>query len=287
MLSLQNQFLTNFAKWPVLPAAEFAPDGFADSVPWYVYVLSLFYGLPWLLGTAFWIWMLVECLRKDPDRYYWMWLLIIVPPIGSAVYFFARWLPNHRTRSAPGFLRKWTRGKEIRRLEMAAKQIGNAHQFVQWGEALHESGRADAAAKAFSTALSKEPDNLQALWGAAQIEMKQNDWENAIEKLRKILASDPQYKFGDVSLALGHSLQAQGKTSEACDHLKAHIKRWRHPEAVFRLATLEASAGQTETAREHLEALILDVDSSPTGIARKHQKWKRQAKRMLRALPGG
>jgi hypothetical protein len=39
-------------------------------------------GLVSLVYCAFTIWMLVECLRKDPERYLWWWIILIVPPIG-------------------------------------------------------------------------------------------------------------------------------------------------------------------------------------------------------------
>ena len=44
-------------------------------------------------------------------------------------------------QQAPSFLRKWTRGKDLARLETAAEQIGNPHQFIQWGDALRDVGR--------------------------------------------------------------------------------------------------------------------------------------------------
>ena len=256
------------------------------SVPWYGHVVSLFYGLPGLLATAFWIWMLVECLRKDPDRYYWMWFMVIVPPIAPVVYFFARWLPSRSVsgRKVSGRAGKWTRRKELRRLELAAKQIGNAHQFIQWGEALLDVGDTETAGRAFDQALERESENIQALWGAAQVDMKRESWESAVARLQAVLGQDPQYKFGDVSLVLGKALQLQGQADAARDHLSEHVRRWRHPEGVFRLATLEAKAGNIDAARTHLDALITDVESSPTGIARRHRSWQRKARRLLRAL---
>ena len=95
-------------------------------------LLSLAYGV-------FWLWMLIQCLRSEPDRFFWIWLFIIAPFPGAIVYAVLRYFPT-REHSSPAFLRKWTRGKELARLETAAEQIGNPHQFIQWGDALCDVG---------------------------------------------------------------------------------------------------------------------------------------------------
>lgn len=48
-------------------------------------ILSAF----WLVPLAFMLWMVISCLRKDPDRYLWIWIIVFVP-FGPAVYFFLR-----------------------------------------------------------------------------------------------------------------------------------------------------------------------------------------------------
>ncbi len=131
-----------------------------------------------LLASAFTIWMLIECLRKDPDRYLWMWLILIMPGIGPVIYFFVRWLPGRNLRP-PGWLRRLTRGSEIRRLESAALQIGNPHQHVQLGEALREIGHLERARTAYSQALEREPQNLTALYGVGLIDLQRKSFDSA------------------------------------------------------------------------------------------------------------
>ncbi len=233
---------------------------------------------------AFWVWMLIQCIRSEPDKYFWLWLLIVVPFPGAIVYAALRYFPA-TDYPAPAFIRRWLRGTDLARLEAAAEQIGNPHQFIQWGDALRDVGRWDDAEYAYDCALKKDPENLQALWGAAVVAEKQGRTADVITLTRKVLAKDPQYKFGDVSLALGKALAAQGDAAAAREHLTTHIKRWRHPEGLYLLATLCNSAGQPEEARQHLRALLQDLNASPTAIARKHGRWKSRAKQLLRKMP--
>jgi hypothetical protein len=50
-------------------------------------------GLVSLLAFVFWLWMLVECVRRkdmtDNQKLVWVLVLVLVNCIGSIVYFFA------------------------------------------------------------------------------------------------------------------------------------------------------------------------------------------------------
>lgn len=265
------------------------PPGPGEPAPgWTVWQMLqgwLFGGLAWLwLYVPFLLWMLISCIRNDPERYIWLWIILLFQPLGAVIYFLARWLPNRRFET-PSFLRRWTRRNVIRRLEIAAAQIGNAHQHVQLGDALREVGRIEEAGRAYANALTKEPDNLAALWGAANVDFKQGEHASAREKLARVLAVDPGYKFGDVSLLYAKALYALGEQEAARDHLTGHIRKWRQPEGLYLLATIHVEQDNPTLAREHLQGLIVDVDSSPRAIARKFLSWKRRAKRLLRRLP--
>lgn len=47
-----------------------------------------------LLGTAFWIWMLVDCATKVPsqgnEKLIWVLIIVLTHWIGAAIYYFVR-----------------------------------------------------------------------------------------------------------------------------------------------------------------------------------------------------
>ena len=151
--------LVLFAETP--PPPEMPPE-----LAWWPWIWALS-SLVWLLGLVGWIWMLVHCYQHEPDREFWFWVMIFIPP-AAFVYFFARWLPSRGGGRAtmPKGLKRWSRGREIQQLEIAAQQIGNPHQWIQLGDALRDVGRYADAAEAYDKALAKEADSLPALWGA-------------------------------------------------------------------------------------------------------------------------
>jgi uncharacterized RDD family membrane protein YckC len=54
----------------------------------------LIFAVVGVLATAFWIWMLVDCVIHEPpqgnDKLVWILLIILLPFIGSLLYFFIR-----------------------------------------------------------------------------------------------------------------------------------------------------------------------------------------------------
>jgi tetratricopeptide (TPR) repeat protein len=260
------------------------PPAADPTAAWLLLLFALAVGAVALIYSAFWVWMLIHCLMREPDKMFWVWLLVVVPFPGAIVYGVLRVFPE-REFVAPAWLRQFTRGKELSRLETAAEQIGNAHQFVQWGDALRDTAQWDRAAEAYSRALAKDPQNLPALWGAAQVAVKQKRPAEVKRCCEQILARDPQYKFGDVSLAYARALVDLREFAAAKTYLEQHCRRWRHPEAVYLLAVRCLEDGNPAAARKHLQEMLRDINASPTAIARKFGSWKSLARKLLKRLP--
>ncbi|WP_342304155.1 PLDc N-terminal domain-containing protein [Methanolobus sp. ZRKC5] len=53
----------------------------------------LFFGIG-ILGTLFWLWMLIDCAMKEPsegnDKLIWVIVIIFTNLLGALVYFFVR-----------------------------------------------------------------------------------------------------------------------------------------------------------------------------------------------------
>ncbi len=46
-----------------------------------------------LLGLLFWLWMIYECATREPNsaqKVLWLLLVVLVPDIGSLIYFLVR-----------------------------------------------------------------------------------------------------------------------------------------------------------------------------------------------------
>lgn len=253
-------------------------------------MLSLFFssfGLLGLLGTAFWIWMLYECIQSGKAGQQWLWLLIFLNVLGAVLYFATQWLPAH-----PNFLAQFgvfNRRKLRDRLwqaEADAKNIGKPTQFVTLGNLLFDMNQPQKAAEAFQQALKQEPDNTKALWGAAQASSNLKQYAAAKTHLEKLLKVSPEFSYGEASLAYGEMLYRTEDYDTAAEHLKRHLKNWSNPEGYLMLAAIQQeNLKETEAARDTLETMIIKIKGFVPFQYRKNEHFIRQAQRKLRALP--
>ncbi|MCG8364079.1 MAG: tetratricopeptide repeat protein [Pseudanabaenales cyanobacterium] len=236
-----------------------------------------------LLATAFWLWMIYDCVQNERDRNIWLWLLIFLNVMGALVYFVARWLPRSSV-PIPASLGRWTKRDELWQAEAAAKNIGKASQYIKLGNILHQIGDLDQAANAYQQALEKEPENLDALWGAGCVEMDRKNLPAAREHLQTLVRVKPEFKYGDASVIYGRVLYELGDLEAAKAHLEEHFKNWGRPEAYVLMAKVQQQQGNISAAREALETMIIKVKGAPSYHYRQNRHFVSQGQRMLRAL---
>ncbi len=227
--------------------------------------------------------MIFDCIRNDPEKGIWLWILIFLNVPGAIIYFLVRRAPSLRW-PMPQFVGRWTRRTEIWNAEAAARNIGKSHQFVNLANVLLEIGNMDEAAVAYQQALEREPQNIHALWGLASIDMARQHYESARDRLFSILQKKPDFKFGEASLVYGQALVELEQWDDAKVHLEEDLKRWSHPEASVMLASIHIKRGEPYIARNLLETMMSKVRASPKFHYRKKRHLVRKAQRMLKVL---
>lgn len=59
-----------------------------------VLLFFLVFGVVGILGTIFWIWMLIDCVTKETDvgnsRLIWVLIIVFTHIIGALIYYFVR-----------------------------------------------------------------------------------------------------------------------------------------------------------------------------------------------------
>ncbi len=83
---------------PLVPPAFLASLGGPEFL---FFGFALFIALPCFL---FWLWMLIDCLVREPDptqKLVWVIVIIFVSIIGAPLYFFIRFLPRRSTPHRP------------------------------------------------------------------------------------------------------------------------------------------------------------------------------------------
>jgi hypothetical protein len=226
----------------------------------------------WVISTAFWIWMIVDCIMNEPDRFLWLWIIFILNSLGAFIYFAVRKMPVLRYGSMPVFIR-FSRAGEIAQAQANVHNIGNPHHFIKLGELYLETKNYGKADIAFKTALEKEPDDIQALWGSAQVDMKKKEYISALSKLEKVLKNDPDYKYGDASLMRARALFELKETLKAKEQLQKHLNKWSPPEARYMMASILADEGNKKEAYDMLSSALQEMKGAPAYYRAKNRTW--------------
>jgi hypothetical protein len=236
-----------------------------------------------LIGQAFWLWMLIDCMKSEGPRSEWRYVLFFGNIAGAAAYFVVRWLPNNPV-ALPGFMRRWTHGQKLWNAKAATRNIGNAHQYAILGDVQWEMGDRKEAQLAYQTAIEKDPKNTNALWGMAQVALHNKEFEVAKTHLAALLKRDREARFGEASLLYGRAMFELKEWEALRPHLVEDIRYWSHPESSLMLATILIQAGEKTEARDRLETMLARVEASPMYHHRKHQPTLRKARKMLKSL---
>lgn len=241
--------------------------------------------LIYVLPTIFWMWMIWECVRYDPESRTWLWLLVFLNVPGAVIYFFARKLPNMNLEiPIPKFMQRRLRQKEIWRAEADVLNIGNAHQYIVLADLRRDLRLFDEAKDAYLQALEKEPDNLKALWGIVQIETRNSNLTKVKEYLKKILEIKPDYEYGDGSLLYIKILLELEEKNEAEILLEDNIKNWNKPEARLLLAELYLQKERKEEAKILLQKMIFSIRSSTKFHYKRNRHLEQKATKLLKQL---
>ena len=82
---------------------------------------------------------------------------------------------------------KRTQSSELRQAIANVHNIGKAQQYVKLGNIYWEMGKGEDALAVYQQALNQEPENLEALWGSASVELKNKNLEQGIALLRRLI----------------------------------------------------------------------------------------------------
>jgi hypothetical protein len=235
--------------------------------------------MAYLLGTAFTLWMAVECVRRGQASP-WLWVILVFPAIGAAVYFIAEVLPTGAFR-ARGPRRASSR--EMARLKAEVKRLDNRESWTDYAHALRSRRRFPEARDAAQNATSREA-SLRARYELGLAQMDCGQFAEAAITLASVVEEAPGHDSGEARYALGLAYEKSGDEELALRTLESLARTTSLPKVLFRLACLQAGAGRKESARESLQRIIDEAAYVPRYHEREVRPWVRKARKALSAL---
>jgi hypothetical protein len=191
---------------------------------------------------------------RTRQQLYWLLILFSFPLLGSAVYFFAIYLPNSRLeygarKAVSVAARSLDPGRELREAQAAFDFTPTAQNQMRLAKAQLEAGDASAAAVTYeaclSGAFSADPDIRL---GAARASLACGRVREAIGHLELIMKVTAGFRAEEVVLLYAQALGASGRKDDAKTTFEDALARFGSFAVRAEYAIWAASAGETHVA---------------------------------------
>jgi len=221
--------------------------------------MPLLFGLDILIAV-----LLAVHVVRSGQQLYWLFILFAFPGLGSAVYFFAVYLPNSRLergafKAVSAAARALDPGRDVREARLAFDVSPSAQNQMRLAEALLNNGEAPEAAQLYEGALkgpfANDPDLR---FGAVRAYVECQRFAAALPHLQTLKAERPDYRPDQVLLLLARCYAGTSRAAEARESFEAAVRQYGSFEAhaeysIWALATGDAATAarlQTEIDRQ-------------------------------------
>jgi hypothetical protein len=211
--------------------------------------------------------------------YYWIFIVLFFPLIGSLIYVLAELLPDlFGTRAAR---QAASRARSILDPERAYREASRnlqisptAYNMCALAEACVERQSYDEAITLYRGALTgvtaDAPDIME---GLARAHFLRGDLSEALAVLDDLRAKNPDYRSADAHMIYARSLEGLGRHAEALDEYAALTRYFSGEEARCRHALILRKVGRLADARLLFEEVVRAQKLAPTHYIRAQREW--------------
>jgi hypothetical protein len=203
----------------------------------------------------------VHAHRTRQDNF-WIWIVLIAPWLGSAIYFFAVVLPAAlaQRKSAQNPVTPAQKLADARLLLDRAPSVENR---LRYGEALLEAGQPGEAAQIFEAELSGEyADDARILNRLAEAQSACGNHAGALAAFERLRASGARLGR-ETELAYARSLAASGRIDDSVAAFRALLPHYPGEAARGHFAHLLIAQQRMPEARAVLEELVERARHAP------------------------
>jgi len=225
---------------------------------------------------------------KTGRSQWWLFILLLVPFIGSLAYVAIELVPAmFRTRSAQQAGK--TIGtmldpdKEWRERLARAELVDSVDAKRALAEECEKRGQWDDAIRLYKTAATGIfADDPAVLQGLARAQLGSGDAEASLDTLRKLEELQPSLRNQQAHLLLARALEASGHTEEALEEYEAVSRYFAGYEARSRYGLLLLKQGKVQQARDLFQEVVKASSARPVAVTPADKEWIRIARANLR-----
>jgi hypothetical protein len=194
--------------------------------------------------------LLVIHVFKTGRPYWWFWVIMCFPVVGSIIYLAVEVLPEVRYAGADGPLALFqTRAGRIRALREALEETDTVKNRMALATELCSAGDTEEAYQVIVDCV-KGPfrDDPHLLTEVARIQVQREQWKNALDLLSRVDAGRDKVFRMQVDLLKGNALLGSDKLQEAETIFRNLMESYLGDEPRYRLAVILKRTGHRSEA---------------------------------------
>ena len=218
----------------------------------------------------------------------WLFLIILVPLIGSIAYFIVEVMPS--LQNSPGARRALSRARTaidpsrgVREGSLNYERSQNVESAARLAGELTKAGRHAEAIRICNEARTGLfEDDPKILLALANAQFAAGAYESAVATLDYLRDKNPGFRSADGHLVYARALEENGATARALEEYAALVNYYPGAEARVRQAMLYKKLGDRARADELFAAILNDARLAPKHFQRSEREWIELAKREQR-----
>jgi hypothetical protein len=223
--------------------------------------------------------------------YWWLFVLLSFPMLGSMIYFFAEYLPGMRNtrgglKAARAINNIVDPNRELREAMQEFDRTPTAYNRARLAEALLAKGQTDAAIEHYQQAASgpyaRDAAFLRGLGGAL---LRGGRFGEAVATFARLFEAHPDQRSGGAALMHAEALAGAGRP-EARQAFDAVVASNASIEAQSKYGLFLLQRGDTAAARAALELALKDAQRGHHHSREMNREWIDKAAVALKALEG-
>lgn len=223
---------------------------------------------------------------RNGKEFFWLWLILLVPGIGCAVYFFTQILPElggSRTvkRAHSGLLKAIDPQREFKRRQEMLEIADTVENRVALADECMEARMFPQAIELLQRCLKgMHKDDPAILERLARAQFENAEPARTIATLDALIAAHPSHKSPDGHLLYARALEADGQSGRACEEYDVLRESFPGEEARVRYAQMLTRMGRTEKAKELCHESLLRAKRAPKTYRQREREWLQLAERL-------
>jgi len=226
---------------------------------------------------------------KTGRPYWWLFVIMGFPVMGCVLYYFVEVFPSSREsrsahKAARAIARAFDPDKDLRARVADVEACGSVENRVLLARECMGQGMYAEAAALYRSCLAgvheTDPELRYGLAGALFMEAKHDE---ALELVRRLRASHPNFRPADVGLLVACALEGANRLDEALAEFGVLADSYPGEEGRWRYGALLRRLGRSDDAKAVFQRMLRNAERQPSHYREAQRDWLTLAREGMRA----